>query len=64
VTWRGTPWFGALATILAGALFLASLDVGPIGPLALVAPIPLLVYALSAPRAWSVALAAAVARSI
>jgi apolipoprotein N-acyltransferase len=54
--------FGIIAALLTGAMFLVSIDMGPIGPLALIAPVPLLVYALSAPRAWSVAVAAAVAR--
>src|SRR5688572_20003117 len=58
------PWFGALAALLTGLLFLASLDLGPVGPLAFIAPVPLLLYALSAPRAWSVVLAAFVARVI
>ena len=64
MSWQGKGWFGAVAALLAGALFAVSLDVGPIGPLALVAPLPLLVYALSAPRAWTVVLAAAVARAL
>ena len=41
------------------ALFLASLDIGPVGPLVLIAPVPVLTYALSAPhwrgssKAWA-----------
>jgi apolipoprotein N-acyltransferase len=58
------PWFGALAALATGLLFLASLDLGPVGPLALIAPVPLLLYALRAPSAWSVALAAFGARVI
>jgi len=64
MNWRDSAWFGVLATLSTGLLFLASIDMGPVGPLALIAPIPLLLYALSAPRAWSVALAAFVARAI
>jgi apolipoprotein N-acyltransferase len=64
MNWRASPWFGVFSTVFTGGLFLLSLDVGPWGPLALVAPIPLLIYALCAPRAITVALAAAVARAI
>ncbi len=64
MNWRSSPLFGPSAALLTGVLFLASIDMGPIGPLALIAPVPLLVYALWAPRAWSVGLAAAVARAI
>lgn len=64
MSWQGRPWFGVLATLLTGLLFASSLDVGPLGPLALVAPLPLLVYALAAPRAWQAGVAAAVARTI
>jgi apolipoprotein N-acyltransferase len=62
--WRGSAWFGAVAALLSGGLFLASLDIGPFGPLALVAPVAVLVYALSAPRWQSVAAAAFLARII
>jgi apolipoprotein N-acyltransferase len=64
MSWRQSPWFGATAAVLSGALLLASRDIGPIGPLALIAPVPLLIYALSAPRWWSVAAAAFAARLI
>ena len=64
MTWRASPWFGAVAALLAGALFLVSLDIGPLGPLALIAPVAVLVYALSAPRWQSVAAAAFLARII
>ena len=64
MSWHANPWFGAMAALVTGGLFAVSLDVGPVGPLALLAPVPLLIYALSAPRAWSVALAAAVARVV
>ena len=64
MSWYARSWFGAGAALLTGGLFAASLDVGPAGPLALIAPIPLLVYALSARRAWSVALAAVTARAL
>ena len=59
-----SPRFGAVATLLAGMLFLLSLDIGPLGPLALIAPVPVLVYALSAPRWYGVAAAAFLARII
>ena len=64
MNWRVSPWFGVVSAAFTGLLFLASLDVGPWGPLALLAPVPLLIYALSAPRAITVALAAAGARAI
>lgn len=64
MNWSGTAWFGGVATLLTGVLFLVSIDMGPIGPLALIAPLPLLIYALSAPRARRVGLAAAIARAI
>jgi hypothetical protein len=64
MTWRGSAWFGAVAAVLTGALFLASLDIGTFGPLALVAPAAVLVYALSAPRWQSVVAAAFLARII
>jgi apolipoprotein N-acyltransferase len=64
MNWRTSPLFGPVAALLTGLLFLVSIDMGPIGPLALIAPLPLLVYALTAPRAWSVGLAAAAARCI
>ena len=55
MNWRANPWFGVISAAFTGVLFLASLDVGPWGPLALLAPVPLLIYALSAPRAITVA---------
>jgi len=64
MNWRASPWFGVFSAVLTGGLFLLSLDVGPWGPLALLAPIPLLIYALCAPRATTVALAAVGARAI
>jgi apolipoprotein N-acyltransferase len=64
MSWKGTNGFGVVATLLTGALFAVSIDLGPVGPLALVAPVPLLMYALAAPRAWTVGVAAAVARVI
>ena len=64
MTWRASAWFGAVAAFLTGALFLASLDIGTFGPLALIAPVAVLVYALSAPRWQSVAAAAFLARII
>ncbi|MEO8016750.1 MAG: nitrilase-related carbon-nitrogen hydrolase [Pseudomonadota bacterium] len=64
MSWRGGATFGILAVVFTGSMFMLSLDVGPVGPLALLAPIPLLIYALSAPRAITVAFAAAGARAI
>jgi apolipoprotein N-acyltransferase len=62
MTRHGTLRSGAAATLLSGALFLASLDIGPLGPLVLIAPVAVLVYALSAPRWQGVAAAAFLAR--
>ena len=64
MSWHGSSRFGAIAALLSGVLFLASLDIGPFGPLALIAPVAVLVFALSAPRWHSVAAAAFVARCI
>jgi apolipoprotein N-acyltransferase len=50
--------------LLSGALFLASLDIGPIGALVLIAPAPLLIYALAAPHWRGIAAAAVLARLI
>ncbi len=46
--------WGIGAALLSGALLAASRDTGQFGWLVLVAPVPLLVYALYAPRAWVV----------
>src|SRR6187399_1918893 len=59
MNWRANPWFGVVSAVFTGVLFLASLDVGPWSPLALLAPVPLLIYALCAPRAITVAAAGA-----
>ena len=64
MNWRGGIGPGIGATLATGMLFYLSIDMGSWGPLALIAPVPLLVYALCAPRAWSVGLAAALARTI
>jgi apolipoprotein N-acyltransferase len=64
MTRLGSRWFGAAATLLAGLLFLASLDIGSFGPLVLIAPVPILVTALSAQRWQGVAAAAFLARII
>jgi apolipoprotein N-acyltransferase len=64
MTWPASRWFGAVASLLSGLLFLASLDIGPFGPLVLVAPVPVLVHALAARRWHSVAAAALLARII
>ena len=55
---------GWVAALLTGVLFALSLDVGHVGPLALVAPVPILLFALRADRASPVALWAFVARII
>ncbi len=59
-----SAWYGLLAALSTGALFLASLDIGPVGPVVLIAPVPLLVYALRASRGWQVGVAAVLARLI
>jgi apolipoprotein N-acyltransferase len=59
-----TRGFGIVATLLSGAFFLASLDIGPFGPLVLIAPVAVLVAALAAPRWQGVAAAAFLARLI
>ena len=64
MTGRASFRFGVLASLLSGVLFLVSLDIGPFGPLALIAPVAVLVYALSAPRWQSVAATAFLARII
>jgi apolipoprotein N-acyltransferase len=64
MTRYGTRGFGAIAAFLSGALFLTSLDIGPVGPLVLIAPVAVLVYAFSTPRWQTVAAAAFVARLI
>jgi apolipoprotein N-acyltransferase len=69
MSWRAAWWFGVLAALATGALFFISLGVGPdiapaAAPLATVAPVPLLAYALSSRRAWPVLLAAMAARGI
>ena len=46
--------WGIGAALLSGALLAVSRDTGHFGWLVLVAPVPLLVYALYAPRAWVV----------
>ncbi len=47
-------WWGIGAALLSGALLAVSRDTGQFGWLVLVAPVPLLVYALYAPKAWPV----------
>src|SRR5689334_6647929 len=53
--WLQRRWSGAASAGASGILFLLSLDMGPFGALALVAPVPLLLYALGAARTRSVA---------
>jgi len=43
-------WHGQASAVASGILFLLSRDMGPFGTLALIAPVPLLLYALSADR--------------
>ena len=62
--WRSKTWLGVAAALLTGLLFVSSRDIGPIGPLALIAPAPVLIYALSASKAWSAAVVAFTARGI
>jgi apolipoprotein N-acyltransferase len=64
MSWRSTNLFGACAALSTGALFYFSIDMGAYGPLALMAPVPLLVYALCASQAWKVGAAAGVARAL
>ncbi|WP_322403505.1 hypothetical protein [Massilia luteola] len=49
-----TSW-GIVAALLSGAMLAVSHDTGQFGWLVLVAPVPLLVHALRAPKAWHVA---------
>ena len=49
MNWRASPWFGVFSVVFTGGLFLVSLDVGPAGPLALLAPVPLLIYLANSP---------------
>ncbi|HTM79722.1 hypothetical protein [Asticcacaulis sp.] len=46
--------WGIVAALLSGALLAVSRDTGQFGWLVLVAPVPLLVYAVRAPKAWPV----------
>ena len=55
MNFRPSFWLGAMSAIASGLLLMLSRDTGPIGPLVLVAPVPLLIYALTAPRGWPVA---------
>lgn len=54
-------WLAALVT---GALFALSLDVGPVGPLILIAPVPVLVVALRSQHTGLIALVAFAARTL
>jgi apolipoprotein N-acyltransferase len=64
MTWCERPWFGILAALVTGGVFLCARDVGPAGPLVLVAPIAILVFAVSSQRAWPVGVAACAAGAI
>ncbi len=46
--------WGIGAALLSGALLAVSRDTGQLGWLVLVAPVPMLVYAIRAPKAWAV----------
>ncbi len=62
MTSLGHPLVGAFGALLTGGLFYLSRDLGDHGPLVLIAPVPVLVYALTARRAWTIAFAAFAAR--
>jgi apolipoprotein N-acyltransferase len=57
-------WTAVLCSLTTGALFAASRDIAPFGPLILVAPIPILLYALASDRLWRVFAASLGARAI
>lgn len=59
-----TTLIAVLCTLLTGLLHAASRDIAPFGPLVLIAPIPILLYALSASRTWRAFASAFVARVI
>ena len=58
-----TP-IAVLCTVVTGILYAASRDIAPFGPLVLIAPIPILLYALAASRAGRAFATAFVARII
>lgn len=63
--WKASGLFaGVLAALATGVLYALSRDIGPIGPLALLAPIPLLLFALKSERALHVAACAFLARMV
>jgi apolipoprotein N-acyltransferase len=59
-----TPSIAVLCTVCSGVLFAASRDIAPFGPLVLIAPVPILLYACSSDRMWRVFMTAFVARAI
>lgn len=59
-----TTSVAVLCTVVTGALYAASRDIAPFGPLVLIAPIPILLYTLSAARGWRAFATAFVARAI
>ncbi len=59
-----TTAVAVLCTASTGALYAASRDIAPFGPLVLIAPIPILLYALSAARTWRAFATAFVARGL
>jgi apolipoprotein N-acyltransferase len=56
------PAFGVAAALLTGGLLYLSRDIGPDGSWVLLAPVPILAFALSTARVWHIALAASLAR--
>jgi apolipoprotein N-acyltransferase len=59
-----TGWTAVLCSVSTGALFAASRDIAPFGPLILLAPVPILLYALASDRLWRVFAASMGARAI
>jgi apolipoprotein N-acyltransferase len=55
-------WHAPLAALTTGLLYLLSRDIGPAGWLVLIAPVPILLYALSSERIWAVVWSASFAR--
>jgi apolipoprotein N-acyltransferase len=55
---------GIVAALATGVLYALSRDIGPVGPLAFVAPIPLLLFAMRSGRALHVAVCALAARVV
>jgi apolipoprotein N-acyltransferase len=62
--WTRSKWAGIGAALVTGSIYAVSRDLGPIGVLVLIAPLPVLLYALSARSTGSVAISAFLARLI